>query len=88
MCMSVFFSSPVSQDTILGLFTLSTFTAGGSHDVDLSVQVTADDSDPVAFFHIDQSNSLLLQSQQVPPGQSPEITTSFTSGDVQSPYET
>uniref|UniRef100_A0A8D3A5V8 CD109 molecule n=1 Tax=Scophthalmus maximus TaxID=52904 RepID=A0A8D3A5V8_SCOMX len=56
-----------TQDTILGLFTLSTFTAGGSHDVDLSVQVTADDSDPVAFFHIDQSNSLLLQSQQMEP---------------------
>ncbi|XP_039638752.1 CD109 antigen [Perca fluviatilis] len=57
-----------TQDTVVALQALSTFAArGGSHDFNLSVRVNTDPLTTVAFFHIDQENYLLHQSQRIEP---------------------
>lgn len=62
----IFKSCFLSQDTVVALQALSTFTGlVGSHDFDLTVKVETDPSTTVATFSIRQDNYMLHQSQQV-----------------------
>lgn len=59
----------LSQDTIMALQALSTYTILAWYmkwyDVDLTIRVSMDASSTVASFHIDRDNYQILQSRQV-----------------------